>query len=34
MYELDGKLRGAPHMDSLNDVDGNRCRLPEFKLET
>lgn len=34
VYELDGQLRGAPHMDNLNDIDGNRCRLPEFKLET
>ncbi len=34
VYELDGQLRGAPHMEDLNDVSGKRCRLPEFKLET
>lgn len=34
VYELDGQLRGAPHMDNLNDIEGNRCRLPEFHLET
>ena len=33
VYELDGQLRGAPHMDNLNGLEGNRCRLPEFHLE-
>ena len=33
VYELDGQLRGAPHMEDLNDIEGNRCRLPEFYLE-
>jgi phenylpropionate dioxygenase-like ring-hydroxylating dioxygenase large terminal subunit len=33
VYELDGQLRGAPHMEDLNDLEGNRCRLPEFHLE-
>lgn len=34
VYELDGQLRGAPHMAHLNDKNGDKCRLPEFHLQT
>lgn len=33
VYDLDGTLRGAPHMEDVVDTNGNRCRLPELKLE-
>lgn len=32
-YNLDGSLRGAPHMDQAIGFDKSNCRLPEFKLE-
>lgn len=33
-YELDGRLRGAPHMDAVCDSRGDPVRLPEFHLDT
>jgi len=33
-YELDGRLRGAPHMGEICDVDGQPTRLPEFHVDT
>jgi choline monooxygenase len=34
VYNLDGSLRGAPHMDQAEGFDRKDCKLPEFKLET
>lgn len=33
VYNLDGSLRGAPHMDKAKGFDRQSCKLPEFKLE-
>ena len=33
-YNLDGSLRGAPHMDEAEGFDRKSCRLPEFRMET
>ncbi len=33
-YELDGRLRGAPHMEDVCDHEGEPVRLPEFNLDT
>lgn len=32
-YSLDGKLRGAPHMNNVKDFDRQAIQLPEFKVE-
>jgi phenylpropionate dioxygenase-like ring-hydroxylating dioxygenase large terminal subunit len=34
VYELDGRLRGAPHMGEVCDADGRPARLPEFCVDT
>jgi choline monooxygenase len=34
VYNLDGSLRGAPHMEQVKGFDRKDCKLPEFKLET
>lgn len=34
VYETDGRLRSALHMDKPENEDGTQCRLPEFRLET
>lgn len=34
VYNLDGRLRGAPYMDQAEGFDRKDCNLPEFKLET
>lgn len=33
-YKLDGTLAGTPHMDLPPGLDGEACRLPEFRVET
>ncbi len=33
VYELDGRLRGAPMMDAVEDFDERNCRLPCLALE-
>lgn len=32
-YNLDGTLRGAPHMGKVDDFDRKDIRLPEFRIE-
>lgn len=32
-YNLDGTLRGAPHMNKIDDFDRRAIRLPEFRVE-
>lgn len=34
VYEIDGSLRSALHMDKPANADGSDCRLPEFGVET
>ncbi len=33
VYELDGRLRGAPMMEQVEDFDERSCRLPALALE-
>ena len=33
-YELDGRLRGAPHMPVVCDLHGDPVALPEFSVDT
>jgi len=33
VYNLDGSLRGAPHMEQADGFDRKKCKLPEFQLE-
>ncbi len=33
-YELDGQLRGAPHMPDVCDLRGEPVKLPEFSVDT
>lgn len=34
VYETDGTLRSALHMDKPKNADGSECRLPAFHVET
>lgn len=34
VYETDGTLRSALHMDKPANPDGSECRLPEFRLDS
>ena len=34
IYETDGRLKTAPHMDVPVNADGTQCWLPEFRLDT
>ena len=34
VYETDGTLRSALHMEKPTNADGSECRLPEFHVET
>jgi Rieske 2Fe-2S family protein len=34
VYELDGRLKSAQHLEKTENFDAKRCRLPELKVDT